>query len=953
MVDNNDQYYICLGSSAGGLEALKSFFKAMPNNSGFTFIIVQHLPSNYKSFMNELLAQHTDMNINIIKDGMNAMPNQIYLIPSNRNLTIFHGKFFLVEYNNEININLPIDVFMQSLAKDKGNQSIGIVLSGSGRDGTLGVKSIKEVGGLVLAQSLSSSEFSEMPRSAISTGIIDYILPPEEMPNKIINFIKHPHIKSILDSSNNDNVSSDDLAKLNLIMRDYSGIDFSYYKNNTILRRLTRRLRINQLENIKDYVDFLQKSDTEKNTLQSELLIGVTSFFRDPEAFESLWTEVLPYMDYNKDFIRIWSAGCSTGEEVYSIAILFSEYLISNNIDCEVKIFATDVDSDALEVARDAFYPNNSFVNMDSELIDKYFIKFKDGYQVKDSLRKMIVFAKHNILKDPPFSNLDLLVCRNLFIYIKSKHQKRILSSFYFSLRKNGYMFLGSSESVGDLSDAFETVDGQWKIFQYIRGYKPKLTDNINHLKHRVVSVMENKLGAHYEKNNLMAEQLLSSILSEISPPSIIIDERDNIVQVINDASSFLTIQPGKFSNKFNANMDKETCLFVNNIIRRLKTETEKITFNNITLKGDSKNIYSLTGMKISIGNDNYFMISFERNGDQIESNTHVSIDMSEDVSDRIKELETELKLAEEGLQATIEELETSNEELQSSNEELIASNEEFQSTNEELQSVNEELYTVNNEYQSKIEKLTNLSNDLNNLMRNTELGALYLDDRLHIRRVTPIVTEITNIMTNDIGRSIKHIAIMDSYPNILEDIDSVASNLEPIDREIKDASNSYWLIRIRPYRTEYYAVNGIIITFINIDQLKSIQNEYNLINERLGKSLNLGNMAHWVYDIETGIMDLSSTKKRMLGYDEDDFPKNIINHNKLIHRDDIIKYEKAIDSCVSGEKEYWDIVYRIKRKDGIYSVHHNHGIVNTRDENGKPLTLLGVITDISDYLES
>lgn len=951
MVDKNDQYYICLGSSAGGLESLKSFFKEMPNNSGFTFIIVQHLPSNYKSFMNELLAQHTDMNINLISDGMDAKPNQIYLIPSNRNLTIFHGKFFLEEYGDEININLPIDFSMQSLAKDQGDKSIGIVLSGSGRDGTLGVKSIKEAGGLVLAQSLSSSEFSEMPRSAISTGIIDYILPPEEMPNKIINFIKYPHIKSILDLSNKGNVDSDDIAKINLIMRDFSGIDFSYYKENTILRRLTRRLRINQLENIKDYVDFLRKSDEEKNILQSEILIGVTSFFRNPEAFKSLWKNVLPYMDYNKKSIRIWSAGCSTGEEVYSLAILFSEYLVSNNIDCEIKIFATDIDSDALEVARDALYPKNSFINMDSELIDKYFIKYKDGYQVKDSLRKMIVFAKYNILKDPPFSNLDLLVCRNLFIYIKSKQQKRILSSFYFSLRSNGYMFLGSSESVGDLTDAFKTVDGQWKIFQYIRGYKPKLTDNINHLGYRGNSILENKLENQQDKNNLMAEQLFSSILSEISPPSIIIDERDNIVQVINDASSFLTIQPGKFSNKFNANMDKDTSLFVNNIIRRLKTETEKITFNNITLKGDCENIYSLTGMKILIGNDNYFMISFEGNGDQRESNTHISIDMSEDVSNRIKELETELKLAEEGLQATIEELETSNKELQSSNEELIASNEEFQSTNEELQSVNEELYTVNNEYQSKIEKLTNLSNDLNNLMRNTELGALYLDDRLHIRRVTPIVTEITNIMTNDIGRYIGHIAVMDSYPDILEDIESVASTLETVDKEIEDKSGSYWLIRIRPYRTEYYAVNGIIVTFINIDQLKSIQNEYNLINERLGKSLNLGNMAHWIYDIETGIMDLSSTKKKMLGYDEDEFPKNIVNYNKLIHKDDIIKYEKAIKSCVSGEKEYWDIVYRIRKKDGNYSVHHNHGIINTRDINGKPLSLLGVITDITDYL--
>ncbi|WP_319201656.1 chemotaxis protein CheB [uncultured Ilyobacter sp.] len=949
-MQENNQYYVCIGASAGGLEALESFFKSMPNDSGLIFIVIQHLSPDYKSLMSELLARYTDMKIQVIEDGMETQPNQVYLIPPRKNLSIFHGKLFLSEQENKGHVNLPIDIFLKSLAKDQNKKAIGIILSGTGSDGTIGVRAIKEAGGMVMVQSETSAKFDGMPKSSISTGLSDYILSPSEMPEELINFIKHPNIKSILNRALDSNEKFDDITKISLIMKEFGGIDFSYYKENTILRRLDRRVKINKLNNLQEYTCLLRESDKEKEILQREFLIGVTTFFRDKSAFKRLETDVLPNINYSKGVVRIWSAACSTGEEVYSLAILFSEYIKKNNLSCEIKLFATDVDTRALEIASRGYYLESVVADIDIELVEKYFIKHEDGYQISDSIRKMVVFAKHNILKDPPFSKLDLLVCRNLFIYIKSEHQKAILTNFYFSLNSQGYMFIGSSETIGELGNAFTTIDSKWKIYKCKEGYKTKLTNEVTIGNDRGLQLADHRLDPKFHHVTLKTEKLLSSIIEKVAPPSIIIDSEDNIIQVINDVSSVIKMQSGKFSNNFHSNMSKEMALFMNNIIRRLKTESGEVIFSNIIFKENSDRLYTLIGRHILSNNQSFYMVSFITNERDESKDKLVEINMSEEVKMRVKELESELQLAQEGLQATIEELETSNEELQSSNEELIASNEELQSTNEELQSVNEELYTVNSEYQSKIGELIDLNNDLNNLIRNTEMGALYLDEKLYIRKVTPIVTNVTNIMNSDIGRSIKHIAVMENYSELLRDVEVVVDTLRPIEKEIQDNDGAYWLIRIRPYRTEYNAVTGIILTFVNIDQLKTIQKEHNLVSERLNRALNIGNMAYWSFDVETGHIDFSSSKSKMLGYEKDDFPTDIEVRNQLIHPEDIEKIEKAIENCKNGVSESWDITYRIKRKDGRYAVHHDHGIINAYHEDKTVKSIIGIITDISDY---
>lgn len=940
-------YYVGLGASAGGLESLEKFFKNIPSDTGLVFIIIQHLSPDYKSLMNELLARYTEMDIHIAKDSMKALPNNIYLIPPRTNLSIFHGKLFLEKQKQEKHhISLPIDYFFRSLAKDQKENSIGIILSGTGSDGTLGVKAIKEAGGMVIVQDQDSAKFDGMPRSSINTGLADYILPPEQMPSKLVEFVNYPSLrKDLLEDNNNNTKNLDDLTKINLILRNYSSIDFSKYKKNTMIRRIDRRVLINRCHSIPEYIELLSESDEEKETLFKELLIGVTNFFRNKEAYNSLRRNVLPNLDYSKKEIRIWSAGCSTGEEAYSLTIMIIEYLRANNINCEVKCFATDIDEVALEVAGVGLYPESIIADLDAEIISKYFIKKENGYQVNEIIRKKVVFAKHNLLNDPPFSRLDLLSCRNLFIYLKSEYQQQILAGFYYSLKDKGYLFLGNSESLGKISDAFENIDNKWKIFKFKKGYQPSInqklhvTSGVNHLKTYDREVIKSDRSMWYE-------QLLLKALQMNVPPSVIVDENDNIIQILGDVSKYMKIQPGRFSNKLSSNISKGLGLFIKNIIRRLKATRESLVLNNIEGLDDSESVISIRGEVMEVNHNDYFYISFLETK-PLDNKSPIEINMTEDEKDRIETLETELQQAREGLQATIEELETSNEELQSSNEELVASNEELQSTNEELQSVNEELYTVNNEHQLKIDELSELNNDLSNLLKNTEVGALYLDSNLCIRRTTPLFIEVTNILESDIGRSIAHISVMDEYPELNNDIDYVMENLDGIEREIKDRNGTYWLMRVRPFRTSNNAVNGVIVTMVDITQLKEQVEETELIKNRLEKTLQVGKIAWWEYNLETNHVEYSDSKATMLGYTVDEFPNDVYEICEYIHEED---YDEAMESMrdyIKGKSEEWNIFYRLRRKDGSYANIHDRGEIVLRNEEGTPIKLMGTVQEI------
>ncbi|GJQ63224.1 MAG: chemotaxis protein CheR [Melioribacteraceae bacterium] len=948
---------VAIGASAGGLEALQEFFKNMPIDSGLSFVIIQHLSPDYKSLMDELLARQTVMDITIIEDGIKLVPNHVYLIPPRKNLKILKDQLFLEDQDMHRGLNLPIDLFFRSLAEDRGKDAIGIILSGTGSDGTMGTKAIKEVGGMIMAQDEKSAKFSGMPANSISTGLVDYVLPPAKMPEELLDYLKHPFVKKNKSLGTYEFKHADNLSKAILILREYTGIDFSNYKENTIIRRLERRVSINRFQEIDQYISFLQVSDKEKEVLSREVLIGVTQFFRDPDAFSSLREKVIKSLMTNKKkVIRVWSAGCSTGEEVYSLAILLQEMKHLLNLDIQIKIFATDVDKSAIDIASLGIYPESGVADLDPEYFTKYFHKVENGYKVVEDIRNMIVFATHNILKDPPFSKLDLLVCRNLFIYLKPDVQSRILSMFYYSLNSQGFLFLGSSETLGGLSEAFDIIDSKYKIYKYSENYSPVKGMEIPALEFRRDKMPTQTISRNSFKSDIKIDTVLDAVIAEMIPPSIIVDSNFSIVSVLNDVNKFTQIQSGRYNNELFSILPKEIGLLLHNMLRQMKKSEERLMLKSYKSGKNSIKELWLEVRKVLIRDKTHFIVSFKSKTELENSENSplpgVELSSKDTYSDdKILDLEIELQAVKENLNATVEELETSNEELQSSNEELIASNEELQSTNEELQSVNEELYTVNSEYQSKIEELTNLNNDINNLLKNIEVGAIYLDSKLNIRKLTPEIYTISNLRKNDIGRPIAHISIMEFYPDLLSDVNTVMETLQAIDKEINDYDGKSYFSRIRPYRTESNSVEGVLITIVNISELKKMKDQYHLVSSRLDDALHIGKIAWWEYVPTGDTFYFDSGLPKMLGYRIAEFPRNLESLLEKVHSDDRKLFKENIKKLSASKQADISISIRLLNKNQNYSWFHLEGTVSSKASDGVPQKLTGSLIDVSKII--
>ncbi len=947
---------IGIGTSAGGLEALQDFFKNVPLNSDLAFVVIQHLSPDYKSLMDELLARYTTLPIFVIKSGMVIKTNTIYLIPPRKNLYIVGNKLILREVDANKGLNLPIDTFFRSLAEEKGKDAIGIVLSGTGTDGTAGIKAIKEKNGMVMAQDERSAKFSGMPNSAIATGLVDFILHPNEMAEQIIRFIQHPLIKS---NKQKSEVITDDaelLLKAIVILKEKFGIDFFSYKENTLLRRLERRVSINHFMNLTAYVNYLEESDNEKEILFRELLIGVTQFFRDKEAFISLNEKVLTKLvNSNSKTIRIWSAGCSTGEEVYSIAISLRELCINLNIQKEIKIFATDIDKRALEIAGNGIYPESILLDIEPHLVARYFVKKDNFYKVNDEIRNLIVFASHNILKDPPFSKIDLLICRNLFIYLKPEVQNRLLVMFYYSLQPGGFLFMGISESIGELTKAFKAIDTKNKIFEYMAGFKPPILAgySLGETKYNYQDTgLLLKRKSKFEINN---EELFEVLLNQFAPPTIIIDSDNHIVTIINDINPFAEIQKGNYNGELFSILPKDVALFINNMLRELKKNKKNLVQRNLTgLKSNNKDGILVTGRKIEYHGNNYFALSFQfiRSNEKTEEVVLPEYDLSLEKDQRIFELEKELKSSRENLNAVIEELESSNEELQSSNEELVASNEELQSVNEELQSVNEELYTVNTELQQKIDELTRLNDDINNLLKNTQVAALYLDSRLLIRKTTPELSKITNIIESDIGRPISHITLIEGYDDFLKDIEVVRETLKPVDREVKIKNKETFLLRLRPYRTEYGAIDGVIITFTDVSAIKKLEGEILNYSDKLKEVLLVGKVSWLEYCYNKDEIKFDKSISNILDYNLNELPKKMDDLRLITSQADFKKIKIEINKFVNDKSYKTELDIRLKRKDDKHINAHLKGKVFGNCISEEADKLLITISDTTELVK-
>ena len=843
-----------IGASAGGLEAFEKFFQNMPPDSGMAFILVPHLDPKHISMMPDIIRKYTEMKVCQIKDGIKIEPNFVYLIPPNKDLAILHGVLQLIEFNSESGLRMRIDYFFRSLAEDQKEKSVCVILSGMGTDGTLGLKAIKSELGMVMVQDPETAKCDSMPRSAIQTGLVDYVLPPEKMPEQIIKYSKHliqgVSPKFIPTKRNLTN----ELQKICILLRSRTGHDFSLYKQNTICRRIERRMNVNQIDNVSNYVRYLQEIPEEIDALFKDILIGVTSFFRDKESFEVLRKNILPELFKNKsnDYsVRIWVSGCSTGEEAYSIAIILREYMEETQKQFDVQIFGTDIDSDAIDSARNAVFPSSISADVSPERLRKFFVKDVDRYRIRKDIREMLIFAQQDVIKDPPFTKLDLLSCRNLLIYMDSELQKKLFPLFHYSIKPDGFLFLGTSETIGEFADLFKVVDKKWKIFK---------RKDYSSARYRMLEFPISRVEEHIEKvpdkkrpEFSISQSAEKTLLRYYAPASVIINKSGEILYIHGRTGKYLEPAPGEAHLNIIDMAREGLKLEIPAAIRKVQGGKKEVVVSNLCVKvnGNSHFINLIVRpLDAPFFEGGTIMITFEdvvppQKLEPYKTRKDLKKGIRRKPGNQIEELEKELAYTKESLQTTIEELETSNEELKSTNEELQSTNEELQSSNEELetskeelQSLNEEISTVNAELQNKIDDLSIVINDIKNLMDSTEIPTLFLDNNLCIKRFTDSISKLINVIVSDIGRPIGHIVTNLKYDGLVKDANEVINKLIPCERELETKNGQWYLMRIVPYRTVDNVIDGVVIIFLNIHEQKTAVQKVEKLNKQLQQSL-------------------------------------------------------------------------------------------------------------------
>jgi len=832
---------IGIGASAGGLEALELFLKNVPPSSGMAFVIVQHLDPTHKGIMAELLQRSTPMPVQQITDDLVVEKNHVYIIPPNKDLTLFHGVLRLLDPIKPRGLRLPIDYFFRSLADDLMELSIGVILSGMGSDGMLGLRAIKEIGGGAFVQDPLTSKFDGMPRSSINAGLADVVAPVEELPKRIIDFFHHrPHLGNSSNLTLHDKTQSA-FDKIMLILRHQTGHDFSLYKKSTLYRRIERRMGIHNIGSINDYVRFLQQNTTESELLFNELLIGVTSFFRDPAAWEKLKSVAIPLLLASRTeggVLRAWSVGCSTGEEAYSLAIIFREALEDLKLpkNYSLQIFATDLDKHAIDIAREGSYPRNIVADVSEERLRRFFTKDEQGYRVNKSIREQIVFAPQNLIKDPPFTKLDILVCRNLLIYLEPELQKRLVPLFHYSLNPGGFLFLGSAENMYGDTELFIPSEGQAHIFQRTSNISAAkfvdFADTFSGLFQRTYPKKKtDRLKEFPASISALAERL---ILKEYAPVSVLTTRQGDILYINGRTGDYIEPISGKANWNIFVMVRDGLKFSLSNLFERALRSNKRATVKDVLIKKNRDSVMvdmtvepitkpdQLSGMFLFVFTEKDVVEKVDIKGKQREEDK---------LSPDQLLLVEELKLVRSELLSTHEDMLTSQEELKSMNEELLSANEELQSTNEELstakeemQSLNEELQTVNQELQGKLDELGRTSDDMKNLLNSTEIATLFLDEKLNIRSFTRAMTTISKFMPIDKGRPFSDIASTLNYPELRDDALAVLDTLVFKEKQISTTDDRWFLIRIMPYCTQDNHINGLVITFIDITLSKKLE---------------------------------------------------------------------------------------------------------------------------------
>ena len=833
-----------IGASAGGLEALEQFFTSTPKDTGMAFVVIQHLDPTHIGIMPELLQRSTQMKVLQVTDHLQIKPNQVYVIPPNRSMSVLNGFLYLFEPVETRGLRLPIDFFFRSLADDQQDKSVGIILSGMGSDGSLGLKAIKEKHGIVLVQDPASAKFDGMPQSAVNAVIADVIAAPNDLPAKLISFLNYSPLQT--EKPESDEKSKSNLEKIIILLRTQTGQDFSMYKKNTMFRRIERRMGVHQLDKIASYVRFVQENPKELDILFKEFLIGVTNFFRDAAVWEKLKEQVLPDLFDelpNGHVLRAWVPGCSTGEEAYSLAMVFKEaYANLNNYkNLTLQIFATDIDKDAIEIARKGYFSSNIVADVSPERINKFFAIEGDGFRINTAIREMVVFAPHNLVRDPPFTKLDFLSCRNLLIYLEPELQKKLMNLFHYSLNSGGVMLLGSAENNNSQAMHFASVDSKLKLYK--RSVTPITTELLDFpsafISPKKQNAEDSKSTKAAENIQALTDQLL---LQHYAPASVLINQEGDILYITGRTGKYLEPAAGKANMNIYTMAREGLRTELPGAIRKAKQSTEMLHLRNIKVgsNGDTQFVdvkFQLISNPAAI--KGAIIIVF--NDVAVPPKTHGATEGKSQDSGVEQALEFELQYAKEELNSIREEMQTTQEELKSTNEEMQSTNEELQSTNEELttskeemQSLNEELQTVNAELQAKIADYMMANNDMKNLLNSTDIATLFLDKELNIRRFTDQLTKIFKLRQSDIGRPFTDMVTDLKYPEIADHALEVLRTLMFKETSIETHDQRWFTVRIMPYRTFDDRIDGLVITFIEITNAKKLEIELALANQEV-----------------------------------------------------------------------------------------------------------------------
>ena len=835
-----------IGASAGGLDAFKRFLIAMPADSGMAFVLIPHLAPTHESLMVELLSKHTHMPVCEAAEGMGIDPNRVYIIPPNKYLAVRNGALHLSKPIEPRGLQTAIDFSLRSLADDRRHMAIGIVLSGTGSHGALGLQAVKAAGGIAMVQTPETAEYDRMPLSAIATGVIDYVLPVEKMPAALLRYVHHAQANGVWKAAAISETGADDLNRILSLLRAQAKYDFRSYRKKMLMRRVRRRMSLSQLEDLPGYLQMLRENGDEVQQLCRDLLIGVTGFFREPAAFAVLEQQVMPELVRRNEAdapIRLWVPGCATGEEAYSLVMLLIEQCAAVHKPCNVQVFATDIDQQALEVARQGIYPASIAGDIPAARFQRFFVQADEHhYHVSNQLRESVVFAPQNLIGDAPFSKIDLISCRNLLIYLEPDVQTKIISLFHFALSENGYLVLGPSETIGRQVDLFDAVSGKWRIFRRLAAARRDIID------FPIVA------GGHrHERSRTgepppprpvnVAEITRQLLLDAYAPASVLINRRHEILYLFGPTDKYLDLPTGEPTLDLIAMARQGLRTKLRSACLTAITDHKPVKVTDTQVKRDGAYVPVTVTIKPTLepkAAEGLLLVTFQ---DRAEAPAVVpaAAELRVDESSVVQQLEYELKSTREDLQSTIEEMDSANEELKASNEEIMSMNEELQSANEELetskeelQSLNEELSTVNSQLQDKVEDLEALNNDITNLLISTDIATLFLDTQLRIKRFTPAIGDLLSLIATDVGRSVSHFSRNFTDEHLLVDARNVLDNLVPVEREVLTLDRRCHLRRILPYRTHDNRIEGVAITFVDITERKRAEELLRDLNDQL-----------------------------------------------------------------------------------------------------------------------